>query len=79
MKRDSHGNVERYKVRQVIKGFQQRKAVDFSNVFSHIVSKAALRIFVTLATIQDLEVEQLDIKIAFLDAEIQEEIYMAVS
>lgn len=78
VKRDSHGNVERYKARLVIKGFQQRKGVDFSDVFSPVVSKAALRIFLTLAAIEDLEVEQLDIKTAFLNAEIQEEIYMAV-
>lgn len=78
VKRDSNGNVERYKARLVIKGFQQRKGVDFSEVFSPVVSKSALRMLLTIAAIDDLEIEQLDIKTAFLNAELNEEIYMAV-
>lgn len=77
IKRDGYGNVERYKARLVIKGFQQRKGVDFSEVFSPVVSKSALRMLLAIAAIDDLEIEQLDIKTAFLNAELNEEIYMA--
>lgn len=78
VKRDGNGNVDRYKARLVIKGFQQRKGLDFSEVFSPVVSKPAIRVILTVAAIKDLEIEQLDVKTAFLNATINEEIYMAV-
>lgn len=78
VKRDGNGNVDRYKARLVIKGFQQRKGVDYSEVFSPVVSKSAMRVILTVAAVQDLEIEQLDVKTAFLNASIEEEMYMAV-
>ena len=76
IKKDATGNVDRYKARLVIKGFQQREGIDFAEIYAPVVSKTALRMFLTVTAVQDLELEQLDIKTAFLNADLVEDIYM---
>ena len=66
----------RCKARLVIKGFQQREGIDFAEIYAPVVSKTALRLFLTLTAVQDLELEQLDIKTAFLNADLVEDTYM---
>ena len=78
VKRDNLGNVERYRARLVVKGYQQREGIDYTDIFSPVVSKPAVRLFLTVAAIKDYDIHQLDIKAAFLHANLREEIYMAV-
>lgn len=60
----------------VVKGFGQRKGVDFSDIFSPIVKMSSIRTVLGLAASLDLEVEQMDVKTAFLHGDLEEEIYM---
>ena len=60
----------------MIKGFQQREGIDFAEIYAPVVSKTTLRMHLTITAVQDLELEQLDIKIAFLNADLVEDIYM---
>ena len=78
VKRDGLGNVERYKARLVVKGYQQREGIDYTDIFSPVVSKPAVRLFLTLAAIMDYDIQQLDIKAAFLHANLREEIYLDI-
>ena len=58
-----------------MKGFGQKKCIDFDEIFS-LVKLSSIRIILGLATNQDLEIEQLDVKTAFLYGDLEEEIYM---
>ena len=70
------GTPPRYKARIVVKGFQQRKGVDFDEIFSPVVKMSSIRVVLGLAASMDLEIEQLDVKTAFLHGDLKEEIYM---
>jgi transposase InsO family protein len=76
IKRDENGNVERYKGRVVAKGFKQKHGVDFEEVFTPVSRHPTVRAFLAVAAIKDLEIEQLDVKTAFLNGELEEEIWV---
>ncbi|GKB90779.1 putative RNA-directed DNA polymerase [Tanacetum coccineum] len=55
----------RYKARLVVKGFSQKKGIDFDEIFSLVVKMGSIRVVLALAASLDLEVEQMDVKTAF--------------
>ena len=76
IKYEEHSSNPRYKARLVVKGFSQRKGVDFDEIFSPVVKMTSIRTMLGLAASLDLEVEQMDVKTAFLHGDLEEEIYM---
>nr|GEW72495.1 putative zinc finger, CCHC-type [Tanacetum cinerariifolium] len=76
-KLDPNGNVKRYKARLVAKGYTQKESVDYKETFSHVSRKDSLRIVVALIAHFDLELHQMDVKMAFLNADLHEDVYMA--
>ncbi|KAK1652805.1 hypothetical protein QYE76_070610 [Lolium multiflorum] len=66
----------RFKARLVAKGFSQIPGVDYNDVFSPVVKHSSIRAFFGIVAMHDLELEQLDVKTAFLHGELEEEIYM---
>ncbi|RDX98066.1 hypothetical protein CR513_19066, partial [Mucuna pruriens] len=75
-KKDSKGNIERYKARLVAKVFTQKEGIDYKETFSLVSSKDSFRTIMTLVTHFDLELHQMDVKTAFLNGDIDEKIYM---
>ena len=75
-KRDSKGDVERYKARLVVKGYTQKEAIDYKETFSPVSSKDSFRTIMALVGHFDLELHQMDVKTAFLNGDIDETIYM---
>ncbi|KAH9778870.1 Integrase catalytic domain-containing protein [Citrus sinensis] len=55
-----------YKARLVAKGYTQRERVDFKEVFSPVVRHASIRVLLAMTAVHDLELDQLDVKTAFL-------------
>jgi hypothetical protein len=74
--KEEDGGEKRYKTRLVVKGFTQKKGIDFDEIFSPVVKMTSIRNILSLVAIQDLHLEQLDIKTTFLHGDLEEEIYM---
>ena len=70
------GTVDKKKGRLVAKGFTQQYGIDFLNTWSPAVRAKTLRLVIILATRWDMEIEQLDVETAFLNARMNEEVYM---
>ena len=76
LKFDSDGNPVRYKARLVAKGFTQIFGLDYDETFSPVARLDSMRILLALAAQEDWEIHQIDVKTAFLNGELDEEIYM---
>lgn len=75
-KTDAQGNVVRYKARLVVKGCSQKEGIDYTEIYSPVVRYASIRYLISLAAQFDLDIFQMDAITAFLQGELQEEIYM---
>ena len=76
LKKDGSGKVVKHKARLVVKGFQQKKGIDFDEIFSPVVKMTSIRVILGLVASLNLELEQMDVKTAFLHGDLKEEIYM---
>ena len=76
IKRDSKGNVERYKGRFMAKGYTLKERIDFKETFSPVSLKDSFRTIMTLIAHYDLQLHQMDVKTTFLNGNIDETIYM---
>ncbi|CAM8974914.1 unnamed protein product [Rhodiola kirilowii] len=66
----------RLKARLVARGFTQKEGIDFNEIFSPVVKHRSIRIMLALVAYFDYELEQLDVKTAFLHGNLDETIYM---
>ena len=59
-----------------MKGFAQKKGIDFDEIFSPVVKMTSIRTILSLVAIEDLHLEQLDVKTKFLHGDLEEEMYV---
>ena len=76
IKRHADGSVERYKARLVAKGYSQLYGIDFTETFAPVVRFSSLRAILAIAAAADYEIHQMDVKTAFLNGDLDEDIYM---
>jgi len=76
VKRNERGEVVRHKARLVAKGFVQREGIDFEEVFAPVARMESVRLLLALAAVRCWKVHHLDVKSAFLNGELAEEVYV---
>lgn len=65
-----------HKARLVARGFSQLKGIDYNETFAPVVRYESIRIMLAVAALKGLQVHQMDVKTAFLNGELEEELYM---
>ena len=70
------GTVSAFKARLVAKGFRQREGIDYFDTYAPVARITSIRILFALASLQNLIVHQMDVKTAFLNGELSEEVYI---
>ena len=75
MKNEADGT-KRYKARLVVKGYAQKEGIDFQEIFSPVVKMTSIRVILSMVAVEDLHLEQLDVKTSFLHGDLEEELYM---
>lgn len=76
IKRDLNGKILRYKARLVAKGFTQRYGIDYQETFAPVVRYSTIRMLLALAVEYNLNIDQLDVKTAFLRGDLHDDVIM---
>ncbi|KAL9256718.1 Retrovirus-related Pol polyprotein from transposon RE2-like protein [Drosera capensis] len=75
-KSDENGIVITNKARLVAKGYSQEEGIDFDETFSPVARLEAIRMFPAYVVYQGFKVYQMDVKSAFLNGKLQQEVYV---
>ncbi|CAM8930844.1 unnamed protein product [Rhodiola kirilowii] len=70
------GSVDKFIARLVIQDFRQKKGIDYFDTYAHVARIPTIRLLIALAAINNLVVHQMDVKTAFLNDDLEEEICM---
>nr|GEZ95461.1 retrovirus-related Pol polyprotein from transposon TNT 1-94 [Tanacetum cinerariifolium] len=75
VKLDEYGDVLKNKARMVAKGYRQEEGIDFEESFAPVAHIEAIHIFIANAANKNMTIYQMDVKTAFLNGELKEEVY----
>jgi transposase InsO family protein len=76
IKLDEHGGISQYKARFTPKGFRQKYGKDYFETFARTGQYKSFRTHLSLVAKWDHEVVQMDVPVAFLNADLEEDVYM---
>nr|GFA07667.1 hypothetical protein [Tanacetum cinerariifolium] len=77
IKKDESGGLLKNKARLVAQGFKQEEGIDFEESFASVARIKAIRIFIANAAHKNMTIYQMDVKTAFLNGELKEEVYIS--
>ncbi|GJS74317.1 retrovirus-related pol polyprotein from transposon TNT 1-94 [Tanacetum coccineum] len=75
-KKDEHGIITKNKARVVTQGYSQEKGIDYDETFAPVARMKDIRIFLAFATYMNFIVFQMDVKSAFMNGKLKEEVYV---
>ncbi|KAH9687903.1 hypothetical protein KPL70_014941 [Citrus sinensis] len=75
-KRNAKGEIERHKARLVAKGYSQKAGINYDEVFAHVARLETIRLIISLAAQNKWKIFQMDVKSAFLNGFLEEEVYI---
>ncbi|GJX32057.1 retrovirus-related pol polyprotein from transposon TNT 1-94 [Tanacetum coccineum] len=75
-KKDEHGITTKNKARLVAQGYSQEEGINYDETFAPVARMEAIRIFLAFATYMNFKVYQMDVKSAFLNGKMKEEVYV---
>ncbi|KAL0839364.1 hypothetical protein ABMA28_016098 [Loxostege sticticalis] len=78
IKRDENNQGKRFKARLCARGFSQIKDIDYQEIFSPTTRYDSIRIILSIAARYDLEIQQFDVKTAFLNGNLDEDIFIEI-
>ena len=70
------GSIEKYKARFVARGFSQKEGIDYEETFAPVARYASIRSIFSLAAVMKWKTHQMDVKTAFLNGVVEEEVYV---
>ncbi|GJS06033.1 zinc finger, CCHC-type containing protein [Tanacetum coccineum] len=70
------GTIEKFKARLVIQGFRQKSRIKYFDTYALVVRISTIKLLIAMASIHNLIIPQMDVKTAFLNYELEEEVYM---
>jgi hypothetical protein len=73
------GSVEKFKARFVAHGFSQKERIDYDEIFAPVAKYTSIRIIISLASVFYWKLHQMDVKTAFLNGEVEQEVYIEQS
>jgi hypothetical protein len=76
IKHVADGSIEKYKARFVTRGFSQKEGIDYEETFAPMARYTSIRTIIALAAKMKWKLHQMDVKIAFLNGIIEEEVYI---
>jgi hypothetical protein len=76
LKKDAAGNVVKHKARLIAKGYAHKEGVDYDEVFAPVARLETVRVLLALAAQENWQVHHMDVKSAFLNGNLQEEVYV---
>lgn len=74
--KNEHDGSKRYKAKLVVKWFQQKECIDYTEIFSPVVKMSTIRLVLGMMAAENLHLEQLDVKTTFLHGDLEENLYM---
>ncbi|GKF88212.1 zinc finger, CCHC-type containing protein, partial [Tanacetum coccineum] len=70
------GTVEKFKTRLVIQGFKQKSGINYFDTYAPVARMSTIRLLISITSIHNIIIHQMDVKTAFLNGELEEYVYM---
>ena len=71
-----YGSIDKYKERFIAQGFSQKEGIDYEETFAPMVRYTSIKTILALEAIMKWKVHQMDVKTAFLNGLLEEEVYV---
>jgi hypothetical protein len=69
-------SVEKFKARFVARGFSQKEGIDYDDIFAPVARYTSIKVIISLASVFNWKLHQMDVKTAFINGKVEQEVYI---